>query len=373
MKKSLYLILLATLFIVGSIEVDASSGALRKASIKTCNGITYGQHSSDNHWHVAEESDGKYYATGNPIYSDPCSSSGGSTNNNNSNNDSGSNNSSNNNNSSGESSNNNTSNSTNAGGNSSTSNNTTTNPSNSGSTSNGTTNNSTITKPNNSGTTSNQNTTPKEEPKNSDNTLRVILIDGKEIKISDDIKYSTTKEKVKIEATPNDEKATFEIKNNDELAIGENKVEIEVKAEDGNTKTYSIMITREVILSNDTSIKVTIDDEEVLFENNKATVYVSSSVTSVTIDYKLGNDKSKVEMDKLEKIKTGDNPLKIKVIAEDGTEKKYEITIHKYTKTEDIISTVLTFVMLGGFGYGIYFIIKKGKKLFNKFKLGNKN
>ena len=352
MKKSLYLILIAILFVVGSIEVNASSGALRKASIKTCNGITYGQHSSDNHWHVAEESDGKYYATGNPIYSDPCSSSGGSSNNNNSNNDSGSNNSSNNN-TSGESSNNNTSNNNNAGGNSSTNNNTTTNS-------------------NNSGTTSNQDTTPKEEPKNSDNTLKVILIDGKEIKISDDIKYSTTKEKVKIEATPNDEKATFEIKNNDELSIGENKVEIEVKAEDGKIKTYSIMITREVILSNDTSIKVTIDDEEVMFENNKATIYVSSSATSVTIDYKLGNDKAKVEMDKLENLKTGDNPLKIKVTAEDGTEKEYEIIIHKYTKTEDTISTILAFALLGGFGYGIYFIIKKGKKLFNKFKLINK-
>lgn len=372
MKKSLCLILLITLFISGSIEVNASSGALRKASIKTCNGITYGQHSSDNHWHVAEESDGKYYATGNPIYSDPCSSSGGSSNNNNSNNDSGSNSSSNNN-SSGESSNNNTSNNNNTESNSSTNNNTTTNSNNGGSTSNSTTsNNTTTTKPNNSGTTSNQDTNLKEEQKNSDNTLKVILIDGKEIKISDDIEYSTTKEKVKIEATPNDEKATFEIKNNDELSIGENKVEIEVKAEDGKTKTYSIMITREVVLSNDTSIKVTIDDEEVMFENNKATIYVSSSATSVTIDYELGNDKSKVEMDKLENLKTGDNPLKIKVIAEDGTEKEYEIIIHKYTKAEDIISTVLAFVLLGGIGYGIYFIIKKGKKLFNKFKLGNK-
>lgn len=357
MKKSLYLILLATLFVVGSIEVNASSGALRKASIKTCNGITYGQHSSDNHWHVAEESDGKYYATGNPIYGDPCSSSGGSSNNNNSHNDNSSNNSASDNSSGGESSNNNTSNNSNIGSDSSTNNNT---------------NNNTTTKPNNSGATSNQNTTSKEDEKNSDNTLKVILIDGKEIKISDDIKYSTTKDKINIEVTPNDEKATFEIKNNDELSIGENKVEIEVKAENGKTKTYSIMITREVILSDDVSIIVTIDDEEVLFENNKATVYVSSSATSVTIDYKLGNDKAKVEMDKLEKLKTGDNPLKIKVTAEDGTEKEYEIIVHKYTKAEDIISTVLAFAMLGGIGYGIYFIIKKGKNILNKFNFQRK-
>ena len=43
----------------------------------------------------------------------------------------------------------------------------------------------------------------------------------------------------------------------------------------------------------------------------------------------------------------------------------------KYTKTEDTISTILAFALLGGFGYGIYFIIKKGKKFFNKLKGAN--
>ena len=75
MKKNVYISLLLILFCVGSVEVNASSGRLRKDSIKTCGGITYGQHSSDNHWHIAELKDGSYYATGNPIYSDPCSSS----------------------------------------------------------------------------------------------------------------------------------------------------------------------------------------------------------------------------------------------------------------------------------------------------------
>ena len=80
MKKNIYnIILVVTIFIIGISNVEASSGQLRKASIKTCNGITYGQHSSDNHWHVAEEKDGKYYATGNPIYSNPCSSTNNTT------------------------------------------------------------------------------------------------------------------------------------------------------------------------------------------------------------------------------------------------------------------------------------------------------
>ena len=75
-NKRIIMILLLTFLVIGNItNVNASSGRLRKASIKTCNGVTYGQHSSDNHWHVASRnSDGSYSATGNPIYSDPCNS-----------------------------------------------------------------------------------------------------------------------------------------------------------------------------------------------------------------------------------------------------------------------------------------------------------
>lgn len=49
---------------------NATSGTLKSSSIKTCNGITYGSHK--DHWHVASNKSGRYYATGNAIYSDPC-------------------------------------------------------------------------------------------------------------------------------------------------------------------------------------------------------------------------------------------------------------------------------------------------------------
>lgn len=355
MKKVVGIILLGTIMLVGIVKVEASSGQLRKASITTCNGVTYGQHSSDNHWHVAEEKDGKYYATGDPIYGNPCN--GGSTNDKPSD---------------GGSTSNDTSN-----------NNTTTKPSDGGSTSNDTSNNNTTTKPSDGSSTSNNNTTkpsnggstsnqnndvPKEEPKNSDNTLKTILIEGESIEVSDKIEYSTTKSEIKIEVIPNDEKATFEIKNNGKLSVGKNTISIEVTAENGKTKTYEIVVDKKIILSSNTEIEITIDGEPVQFSNKKATVYVSSSATSVAIDYKLSDDKAKVNIDKLDKLKTGDNNLKVEVEAEDGTKVLYEITIHKYTKAEDTISTIIAFVMLGGFGYGIYFVIKKGKNLFKKIK-----
>ena len=62
------------LFIITS-DASASSGALRKASIKQCpNGKYYGQHSSDNHWHEAERSNTSsgWTAIGPELSSDPC-------------------------------------------------------------------------------------------------------------------------------------------------------------------------------------------------------------------------------------------------------------------------------------------------------------
>lgn len=67
-------------------------------------------------------------------------------------------------------------------------------------------------------------------------------------------------------------------------------------------------------------------------------------------------------MNEIPKLKSGDNVIKIKVIAEDGTEQQYEITIHKYTQVEDTISNIIVFGIFGGIGYGIYYIIKKLNK-----------
>ena len=334
MKKSIYLILIIATFVVGNISVNASSGRLRKASIKTCNGIVYGQHSDDNHWHIAEKEGEWYYASGEPIYENPCNSNGnsyydnsgnGSSSNNNSNNNSKNNSSSNNNSNSGTSLNNNTS----------------------------------TTKPNSSSSSNANSSTEKEEVKSNDNTLKIIIIDGKEIDVKENIDYSTTKEKITIKATTNDKKAKYEIKNNSTLEIGENKISIEVTAEDGTTKTYNINVNRDKILSSNVGIKVIINGKKVDFSNNKATVYISATETNLKIDYTLNDENAKVEMDKIEEVKTGDNELKIKVIAEDGTKKEYEIIIHKYTKSEETISTILGLAIIGGMGYVIYYVIKK--------------
>ena len=180
------------------------------------------------------------------------------------------------------------------------------------------------------------------------------------------MEYLTNNENIKIEVIPSDEKATYEIKNNKKLEIGSNEIIIEITAEDGTKKSYVINVTREIKLSSDTNIKVIIDGEKVSFDDNKAKVYVSSSAQNISLEYTLSDERSKVDISKLDGLKTGDNILTLKVTAEDGTESVYEITIYKYSQFEEIISTILAFAMLGGIGYGIYILIKKIKSKKNK-------
>ena len=74
LKKILLVIILFT-----NMNVYASSGALRKSSIKTCpDGITYGSHKGEGtiHYHKAIYKGKQYYLDGNAIANDPCPKSG---------------------------------------------------------------------------------------------------------------------------------------------------------------------------------------------------------------------------------------------------------------------------------------------------------
>ncbi len=71
MKRFLVLIFIA--FILFPNNISATSGSLKKDTIKECEGNLYGQHGSDNHWHVAiKNENGSYSAKGDALEGDPC-------------------------------------------------------------------------------------------------------------------------------------------------------------------------------------------------------------------------------------------------------------------------------------------------------------
>ena len=74
MKKILFIVLIGVLFSFNVCDVSATPGQLRKSSIVTCNGKTYGSHSNEYgiHWHEAEKNGDRYYATGDEISTNPC-------------------------------------------------------------------------------------------------------------------------------------------------------------------------------------------------------------------------------------------------------------------------------------------------------------
>ena len=208
--------------------------------------------------------------------------------------------------------------------------------------------------------TNNQPSIPTEAPKSDDNTLKSITIDGESIEVSDQMNYKTKNEKIDILVETNDSKATYNI-DNSSLHVGINTINIKVIAENGNVKNYSLLVDREK-LSNNTNIKIIVDDEEVNFILGKADVNVSSDTKNLNYKYELEDKNSQVKVAGDKDLKSGENIVSFTVIAEDGTEEKYELTVNKYTKTDETMGTILGLVTTVGIGCGIYYFIKKRKK-----------
>ena len=207
------------------------------------------------------------------------------------------------------------------------------------------------------GSTSPSNYSQPEPPKSSDNTLKSIKVDGKDITVADKMQYETNKMSVTISVETTDSKATADV-DDGYLVVGENNINITVTAEDGSKKDYILTIKR---LSDNTNIKIKIDGEEIEFVNNKASVMVSSDTKKLDYKYELEDKNAKVEITGDKNLKYGDNIVKFIVTAEDGTEKVYQLTVDKSTKTEEVISGILSLGLIGGAGYGIYYAVKKKK------------
>ena len=207
------------------------------------------------------------------------------------------------------------------------------------------------------GSTSPSNYSQPAPPKSSDNTLKSVKIDGEEIVVADRMQYETNKMSVTISVETTDSKATADV-DDGYLVVGENNINITVTAEDGSKKDYVLAIKR---LSDNTNIKIKVNGEELNFVNDKTSVMVSSDTTKLDYKYELEDKNAKVEITGDKNLKYGDNIVKFIVTAEDGTEKVYELTVDKSTKTEEVISGILSLGLIGGAGYGIYYAVKKKK------------
>ncbi len=219
----------------------------------------------------------------------------------------------------------------------------------------------------------NQVTEPPPVPKSSDNTLKAVSIEGENIEVAEEMFYNTKNEEIKISTQTNDAKASVYV-DNSSLEIGKNTIAIKVKAENGDIKTYSLIVTREKLSSN-TNIKIMAYGEEISLssQKEKARIDVSADTQNLYYSYELEDPNSTVTIEESKNSNSKKYKIYLTVTAEDGTTSKYKITFHRVMSKEEKRRLLLGILITSGvIGIGRYIIKNKKKKSYFQQKTVDK-
>lgn len=183
------------------------------------------------------------------------------------------------------------------------------------------------------------------------NTLKSIKINGEEVKINDnkEITFTTKLDKIKIEVNANNDRVKSITGTGEKnIVYGANEFEIIVTAENGDIRTYKLVVNR---LSDNRLSKLTINGKDIDLKDN---IYsydfeVDSDIDKVKIDAKLQDEKNKFvdgygprTINNLESNKT---KVVLKTKGQDGNDVTYIINIIKKDKDkseEDINKNIKT-------------------------------
>ena len=226
------------------------------------------------------------------------------------------------------------------------------------------------TKPNNSSNINqNSNVATVEAPKSENANLQSLTVDveGLSPEFNKDVVdyylvVSLDVEEIKINAVAEDSKSVVTVSGNKNLIEGENKVQIAVKAENGNTKIYTILVIR----SNETdemnayleSLTITGYSFYPSFKRNiyNYNLTINDKVTSLEIIAKTEIDGATFEIVGNENLQEGENLIKIIVTARDGqTVREYKINSFISTKkTEEFqMNKKQAYLLIGVLGVAI--------------------
>lgn len=179
-------------------------------------------------------------------------------------------------------------------------------------------------------------------------------------------------ESINIEAVVDDNNATYYVEGNDEITEGQNTIKIVVTAENGNTKTYSIYVTKtdNIELTN-ANLKSLVINRWGMYPNFKPNIFnysltITDKVSNLDIQVETENEEATFEIEGNENLTEGDNLIKIVVTAQDG-ETKREYKINAFissevikTKQESKLPAIILLAVLGiGIIVTITFIKKK--------------
>jgi len=165
---------------------------------------------------------------------------------------------------------------------------------------------------------------------------------------------------VTINATAADSKATVDGAGTKSLSVGSNTFDIVVTAEDGTTKTYTIVITREEpVLSSDANLTSLTASPAVLSPafDSATTSYsatVANNVSEVTIAATTSHVSASASGTGTKSLSVGVNTFNVVVTAENGTTKTYTITITRESPTST--PAIALSAPSGSFKAGIQFL-----------------
>lgn len=183
------------------------------------------------------------------------------------------------------------------------------------------------------------------------NTLKSIKINGEKVKINDnkEITFTTKLDKIKIEANANSDRVKSITGTGEKnIVYGANEFEIIVTAENGDIRTYKLVVNR---LSDNRLSKLTINGKDIDLKDNiyNYNFEVDSDIDKVKIDAKLQDEKNKFvdgygsrTINNLESNKT---KVVLKIKGQDGNDVTYIINIIKKDKNkseEDINKNIKT-------------------------------
>lgn len=185
------------------------------------------------------------------------------------------------------------------------------------------------------------------DKRSANNNLKSLSLSNGTIKFNKsttnyNVEVADNVDKVTIKADTEDSKASFESglgPRTVNLAYGDNKVQIKVKAENGSIKVYTININRKDNRNTNNNLKsITLSDGQITFDEKitEYTVNVPFEVEKMNVKAEAANSKSKVEVNGTEEIVVGENIFTIKVTAENGAVKEYKI---KVIRDEKVIIT----------------------------------
>lgn len=193
-----------------------------------------------------------------------------------------------------------------------------------------------------------------EIPKSSDNSLKTLDLsknNGEKIEFTFDNKkdsFDLTLESdidlIKINSTLNDEKATFvkDYGNRDvKLEYGLNKIEVRAQAENGSIKVYKLNITRLDNRSDSVDISTIIvngKDVPVVANQTEYHVDVRYKYEQSDIEVKPTAATSSVEFENIDLVYGENEPIIIKVTAENGNLKEYKLFINRLSEEESKVT-----------------------------------